>query len=1229
MNCNSMRGHVAPHKPILILSILEMFDKGKIAFNQIRPDETLVRVFMDTWNKYVEQDSPYNCVLSTPFYHMGHEPFWVLIPSEEYEKRTEYSINLLRKCFRYAVLDDELFALLQSKMCRQQIKDAIVGFYFYGEHPAVQPVNSTSTKIKEIVHSDENTPTTMSNVKLDPNSFFDKLLIDRKLEVCPLPLWNLKLRDDEYVELKKLLVKASMDRLYTFDKVTRECTLFFAQFWRREYAGGSHSIQMVWEALNSSSEINGIQTEFYNAAQKGAKKLGIEIFIGDTGRQDPLNSILYQGGLPMNYISTEGTKVTSIWNRFLRSLVNRRIDFDELNLGVVATKGNSMREFCNKLMDAVEKDQYMLMPFYCHDEFDSWFVYLKELAKQERTRRHQSRPFSIGWDFRVDEIEHKIYVKYTVNGQQRLAADFLENNGLKNLAFFSVQVRVNGKAVDTFDYANNFCRYSVVSKHSYNIGDEVSLFIHTNGEPWVTGNLDLSSPILLYMEKDGSFEKGNQIGRLKSLLIIPESWEVEEAEQYNIDDYSINGTPIKCVVIPEDFSGEIVTRSADGTITFGENDNIYWTELASPQLDEPDIIEPIYDAEKSKFKLCSDRDDFKRPAHSYDVLFRDKWQSEWHEKPSYGEIFATVKDKDGHYVSPVKMINVGNGLSVVLKEADKDSCQIKVSWPHGHVSTNSGTLKADNTWYIRKADCPDKQRICFSFVPADNPLGQFNLSVKAPYKDFSILDLEGNPIQSDCWIPYTDVDKYQYHIAGQDIKSYTFGNVTREIKRYNGKFYIVELGNRLKEISYSGSLLTLFDSREVLRSLLERTSNNFLDACVGVSFTTSEGKTLRFAIKDSPYRAIQTEDGKVIITGCNREQIPYKGTLNLFSLDNPGLDAIPLQYDEENGYVLPEEIRAWGKTLLTGRTRGRLCPSMVDITHTIDKEYRKKSREEAVETIKSELSSAKLDDEFWKRAIGWFKRVQNEDIPASSLLELSMIAEDADALLCLAFQLFVQCNNIDEIYTLTEQLKSMSKDLAFQWYWLQPKLNGIMFTLMPYLQDLHHPLIKNVIFMKWALQYNNGEALSAYILNPDSYDKFVGQCLMDVLDNFTKWMKTLCESSLLEQYGNNLSDSSQKTAHALIFKDQPLYNIVDENERYYEIRQDFIDSSIDAFFAAFIEPGKKGNEQWMYTRANAVAAHIKGNVNLFSVSDKIRRSIIFCMKSYHEPFLIALNNKLI
>ena len=412
--------------------------------------------------------------------------------------------------------------------------------------------------------------------------------------------------------------------------------------------------------------------------------------------------------------------------------------------------------------------------------------------------------------------------------------------------------------------------------------------------------------------------------------------------------------------------------------------------------------------------------------------------------------------------------------------------------------------------------------------------------------------------------------------------------------------------------------------------MLDYTSQNILKAEIKVQFTLSDGSRINFAIKESPFRPKQIADGRVVITGNNRKPIKFTGELKLLKLSDPYQTSIPLSFDNEVGYyVLPEEIRPWGKTILIARTRGRICPTLVDLTRDMDASIRFKNRETAIASVTEKLDNSLLGDELWQRIIGWFNRAQKEDIPASSIIELYCTAQNYKALLCLAFQLYVKCNNDEEFAILKEKLKTFSNDLAFQWYWLQPYLSGVFSLLYRFMADPKSTPMQE-IYIRWAMGHE-GEDMINYLgaLNvEDEYMANIGICFSDIMSSFTKWMNDLCVSSLIEAYGSTSNGIFQHSAEAIINNPHKLERIEDNNETYIEYNQDNLGEEVETFFNNYTEKGKYGNELWLYKRVNAVVDHISKKIDLFSQIEETRRSIIFCSKSCNQHFIILLNNKL-
>ena len=1059
-------------------------------------------------------------------------------------------------------------------------------------------------------------------------TYFDKILKKRDLETAPLPLWKLNITDEEYQELKEELRQLTLRHRNNCDNPficrTRECTLFYAEYWRREYYDGVHSKQVVYDALESPYYNPDNCENFYQAAKRGAKRLKIELY-ADEGRTQHLDSMFYQGGLPMRLV-TDGNQ-NSTWDRFVRGLVNRNVNFDELHLGVIASNSNSMKEFCDWIIRALDAKQFMLMPFYCKDELNSWYTYLQELKEEESHRQRLSRPFSLDWEFRIDNVGKKIYTKFVVTGRQCLPQSFIDDNNISNPNFFSALVYINGKVTDSFDYVHNFCRYTVISRHTYHTGDSISVHVSDDTSSIITEDLDMSVPHLMYKNNEGKYELGNRIGRQTSFLLIPEGWNVEECHELSIEQYEYEDTVYDGIMIPEDFEDEITIKSEDGVLTFGCNTTLYWTELSSIPVYTPNIVEPLYDVSKAHFTLCNDFGDGVRKNRNARVEYCSKRDNEWTMEPMYGEIFARSIDANGHFVTPVKFINVGEGVKVNVVSADDKTCKIQVAWQHGRVTTTEGEKQANDVWEVNKENITGN-KIRFTLIPDGNSNNQFNIQIKAPFKEFAIFDTNGHAISSDYWIPFSDIDKFEYHLIGQDIREYTFGSHHRQLRWRNENLYVEENGKLLKMIPYEGSLLSLFDSREEFRLLLGRTSQNMLHAEVNVKFVTQDGKELSFAIKDSPYRPIQLEDGKIVITSKDKKIIDFKGKLKLLKLDDPSMEPVFLTYNDEEGYKLPEEIRSWGKTLLVGRSRGRICPALIDMSHDMTGEDRWAIRENTIQQITEGLRTSSIGDKLWQRIIGWFHRTQEDDVPASSLLELHCVAKKPSALICLAFQLFAQCDNKDDSELLSEQLKSFSTDLAFSWYWLAPHLNLVMKTINDYIADLNNEVIRTM-YIKWAMQ--QGEKAIDYLgklTKKDEYEATIGQCIMETINLFAAWMEKLCVDSLVETYDYQTDEFTVALAQDIVFPPHKGCHVDERYTDYIDISQEYINNATSDFFNQYHENGKTGNEDWMLKRVNAVFAHLTRNIDLFAASEEIRRSVIFCRKSCNKQFVISLSNKL-
>lgn len=137
----TMQGVKAPHKPLLLLAIMRLIEDVVITHNKIELSDSLIDCFKLLWKEYVDDGNeggvvmlcedlqldisrkyPFKCSIENPFFYMQYEPFWELIKSDSYVKRTNYSQKGLRSCFLYARIDQQLFELMQDVNSRDILR---------------------------------------------------------------------------------------------------------------------------------------------------------------------------------------------------------------------------------------------------------------------------------------------------------------------------------------------------------------------------------------------------------------------------------------------------------------------------------------------------------------------------------------------------------------------------------------------------------------------------------------------------------------------------------------------------------------------------------------------------------------------------------------------------------------------------------------------------------------------------------------------------------------------------------------------------------------------------------------------------------------------------------------------------------------------------------------------------------------------------------------------------
>lgn len=1111
------------------------------------------------------------------------------------------------------------------------------------------------------------------------SDFINEILQKRELEQCPVPFWKLKITDSEYNQLREILQKRVMTRAFylsnPFNVVCEETALFVAESWRRECQEEAPSIEDIYALLQLPKGYTYAE-QLFESACEGAQLMGVDYFedqdLDFINREEALNALLFQGGLPMKLITDDKTKTR--WSKMGRRLVNRNLNIDQLDLNLSEGDKASIREFCSCLQMALDCDQPESLPFHCaNGEKDEHYLHLHHLAERERNKRSLLRPFTVNWQFHIvaeelaaestaaetaestaaestaaavktetetetesESVEStaadktagsSLRATYTVEGAHRLPESFLEEFRLEPFSRFSLHIARNGKTDHTFDYEHGASTHTVFSTHTYHPGDHLSLSFSTVDTPFLSDELNLSVPYLLYESSEQTFTLGNKLGQAASLVLAPEGWSLTGRQAWKKETYCWEGVMLTGWHIPADYSKEFGLKKAGETIRFQPHSTLYWTEVQAQPLSVAGIEEPVFHLDGSTtYALCSDEDAGARTASLAQVEFKNEADEEWSDTPSYGRVMVRAKDSRAAWVAPARLINTGGGLTIEVVDADASSCTLHVCWEHGTVSTEEGALKADDVWLVLKEDLTD-DRIHFTLTPHEESRHAFTLTLRAPFKGFRLLDEEGRTVDGGALIPCVDVDKYRYEMVGQCLRSYTLAGRRRELRWVDGQLHIFENKELVRPIAYTGCLTELFDSRDILHELLSQTSQNKHFAEIRVTFTTSSNERWSIIIKDTPYRMRQEENRLIVFTD-NKKPLRYSQPLKLLRLDDPNCPALRLYHDAAQGYVLPEEIRSWGPVLATGISGGSVRPAIVALGSALSGEGWAIRKDRMMDDLAQSLAASTFGDELWTRILAWYHRLQNEEIPVNALLDMCCVAQQADALICLAFQLYVQCETEEEREELTQQMKAFSQSMSFSWYWLQPKLNMLMLVIHQHLGDMYSPFMK-ASYSSWAHQKGaEGLKYLEALEDEEAYGEYFGECMFEVMDSFSNWMRSLCFVSLTGREAEEMNEILRSLAEGILETPDQLNRLEDLSEEFVDYKQDATDSATKAFFAQYGERHQAGSDSWMAARANVVCAHLQGKTDLLMQTEEVRSSILFCSQAYPDEFILALNNRL-
>lgn len=127
-------GTYAPHKPVLLLAVIEACEAGDFSDNKILLTDQLVIIFKEIWKQLVD-DPQFVPNMAMPFFHLKSSGFWTLVikpgMEESYgEMANSPTLSWLDRHIAFVALPEDLAVLLTSPESRAILRRDLLEAYF-------------------------------------------------------------------------------------------------------------------------------------------------------------------------------------------------------------------------------------------------------------------------------------------------------------------------------------------------------------------------------------------------------------------------------------------------------------------------------------------------------------------------------------------------------------------------------------------------------------------------------------------------------------------------------------------------------------------------------------------------------------------------------------------------------------------------------------------------------------------------------------------------------------------------------------------------------------------------------------------------------------------------------------------------------------------------------------------------------------------------------------------
>ena len=164
LRTNNKYGRKSPHKAILMLTVIELYEQNILTDNEIFYDEKLKSMFLKVWNRVLPHEPLFHPDAYLPFWYLQSDSFWHIIPIRGQEDilslmrdtNIKPSEAKLRDSVRCAELDEDLYFLMTLSSGRTSLKRTLLETYTTLSNEQIEKFSSSVDNVIDYSTSAQN-----------------------------------------------------------------------------------------------------------------------------------------------------------------------------------------------------------------------------------------------------------------------------------------------------------------------------------------------------------------------------------------------------------------------------------------------------------------------------------------------------------------------------------------------------------------------------------------------------------------------------------------------------------------------------------------------------------------------------------------------------------------------------------------------------------------------------------------------------------------------------------------------------------------------------------------------------------------------------------------------------------------------------------------------------------------------------------------------------------------